>query len=393
MSIKVCIVTFEYPPLVGGVGQSVCRIASMLGEKDFEIHIAFLRKDTTNFDIDVRRTYRTSSEQGKVTVHHIYPLIKQNSSSNAEYYLEASNQIKSLHNKYNFDIFHGFYISESGFLTTMIAKEVNRPVICSIRGSDIKRDIFQKANSHIMWALANADMLTFVSAELMNLAEILVRGIKNKSKIIWNSVSPLEFDNLETPIQFTTMQRPVIGALGQFRQKKGVEFLIEACEKISIPSYTLFLIGDFKEVEKEFWQMELNASRIKDKVVLTGLLPHKQALACLKQVDIFVLPSINEGCPNALLEAMMTEKPIVATRVGAVQEILENHIDAILVHPESSLEIAQALEKIVCDPVLAKSLGANAKKKAFSALSPQVELTNWENCYRELLTGSTAERD
>lgn len=386
MPIKVCIVTFEYPPLVGGVGQSVFRIAKMLSESDFDVHVVFLRKDAIETDSDVRRTHRISSKHGNVIVHNIYPLIKQNTSSSAEYYLEAGNQIKNLHSKYKFDIFHSFYISESGFLTTMIAKEVNRPVVCSIRGSDIKRDIFQKANSHITWALSNADMLTFVSAELLNLAELLVGGIKKKSKIIWNSVSPVEFDKIRIPDQFTAIQGPVIGALGQFRQKKGIEFLIEACEKLSIQNFTLFLIGDFKDVEKEFWQREINASSIKDQIILTGLLPHEQALACLKKVDVFVLPSVNEGCPNALLEAMMAGLPIVATKVGAVHDILEDQIDSILVPPESSIDITQAIEKIVTNLSLAQNLGVNAKKKAFSSLSPKAELDNWEKCYREILS-------
>lgn len=386
MTKNICITTFEYPPLVGGVGQSVYRIANLMSKGDYNVDVAFFRKRGLNIDNEMSRnslikTYR----QNNINVHEIFPLLKNGENSSPEFLLEAGTQLKFLQKKYGYDLFHSFYLSESGFLTTLVARELNRPVVCSIRGSDIRRDIYQRANSHIIWTLENANHLTFVSGELLNLANILVRGVEKKSTVIFNSIDPDDFLGLPVPTIPLAKEKPIIGALGQFRHKKGIEFLLDACELLDGLDFSLLLIGDFKENEKEYWLKELARTKISDRVILTGILPRNEALAYLNLVDIFVLPSTIEGCPNVLLEAMMASKPIIASKVGAICEILQDKVDALLVDPGYPEEIAKALEIILSDSQLAKYLATNSKNKAINNFSPTIEFRQWDNCYKELL--------
>ena len=91
----------------------------------------------------------------------------------------------------------------------------------------------------------------------------------------------------------------------------------------------------------------------------------------LKAFDLFVLPSIKEGMPWTVLEAMAAGLPIVAAKVGGVPEMIENGKSGILVEPQNPQELAAAIKKIIADDNLRKFLGDNAliavKEKFFLA--------------------------
>ncbi|MGB7057517.1 MAG: glycosyltransferase family 4 protein, partial [Geitlerinemataceae cyanobacterium] len=96
-------------------------------------------------------------------------------------------------------------------------------------------------------------------------------------------------------------------------------------------------------------------------------------------------PSLHDGCPNALLEAMMAQRAIVGTNVDAIGEILEDGINGLLVNPRSSEELERALQQLISQPELRQKLGAVAQKTVFQKLNPEVEKQNWANIYQTIL--------
>jgi glycosyltransferase involved in cell wall biosynthesis len=95
-----------------------------------------------------------------------------------------------------------------------------------------------------------------------------------------------------------------------------------------------------------------------------GWLDPEQKARALAEADVFVLPSISEGMPVALLEAMASGLAIVATRVGGVPELLTDDLDASLVRPGEPAELADALGAIAADPERRRRLGAAAAERA-----------------------------
>lgn len=401
MKQKVCITTLEFPPDVGGVGESAYRIARMLLELGYEVHVAVFRAVfRTEREKAQAGEYRRSScqtiEQDGISVHRLQPAIRSTLAKEQDYLSDLYLQLKSLHQHHQFDIFHAFFINETGFITTLLARENAIPAINSVRGADLHKHIFSsQQHGHITWTLANSSWVTFVSKDLMNRARVLVPGLQEKSSAFWNSIAPIDFDSLPTPTLINQLQGTVIGSVGNFRDKKGLEYLLDACRELCTQTeLTLLLVGDFVEKERGYWEQELHNSGISDgasasakgyRVLITGKISRKEALAYLPHMDIFALPSVTDGCPNALLEAMLASRAIVGTTVDAIGEILEDGVDALLVNPCSSEELTAALQTLISQPTLRQHLGIAAQNKAFQQLTPSVEQQHWEWVYQQVL--------
>ena len=199
--MKICITTLEYPPDVGGVGESVKRIGTMLAELDHEVHIVVFHSSRRLEQSDhvTQKGFLTETE-GKLQVHRYQSVSRTGSSSKQDFMSDVYGELRRLHDRLGFDIFHGFYINETGFLTTLLAREVERPVINSIRGADLHRNVFNPQQyGQIEWALQHSDWLTFVSQELEKRAQVLAPSVQGRTSAFWNSIVPIDFGDIARP--------------------------------------------------------------------------------------------------------------------------------------------------------------------------------------------------
>ncbi len=389
---KVCLTVQEFPPEIGGVGESAKRIALLLQELGYEVHVAIFRsvfrKEKKQAQAGKwQRSQCTTHEQDGIKVHRLYPAVRSTIARDQDYSMDLYGQLSILHQQHQFDLFHAFFINETGFLTTMLAKENDLPVINSVRGADLHKHIFDcQQQKQIAWTLENSSWITFVSRRLMKRARLFTPKISHKSSAFWNSIAPIDFDDLPIPTLIHQLNGVVIGTVGNFRDKKGIEYLLDACKILpETVDFTLLFIGNFVLKEMEYWQQELEQSGLSQHIVITGKVSREEALGYLPYLDIFAIPSLNDGCPNALLEAMLAECAIVGTNVDAIGEILEEGVDGLLVNPYSSEELADALTQLINHPLLRQHLGKIAQKKAIKQLSPDVEKENWGKIYSQLL--------
>ena len=395
MSLKVCLTTLEFPPDVGGVGESVFRISQMLIALGFEVHVAVFRavfrEEKADAEVGMfrRASCQTATVNG-VTVHRLKPAVRSSLAKEQDYLCDLYDQLAALHAQYGFDLLHAFFINEMGFLTTLLAQEKHLPVINSIRGADLQKHLFSPQQlSHISWTLANSDWVTFVSQDLMHRARVLVPSIRTKSSAFWNSIAPIDFEGLPQPPLVSHLRGTVIGSSGNFRDKKGLEYLLDACQTLKDQfNITLLLVGDFVEKERVYWEQEVAASGLADCLVITGKVSRTEALSYLPYIDIFAIPSIHDGCPNTLLEAMLAARAIVGTPVDAIGEILDHEADALLVPPASGKALADALNRLIDQPDLRQQLGLAARQKVLQQLSPSTEQQNWQKVYQMVLSRS-----
>jgi L-malate glycosyltransferase len=386
----ICITVQEFPPDVGGVGVSTKRIALLLTELGYQVHVAVFRsvfrkeRKLANAG-EFSRSLCETSIQDSITIHRLYPAVRSTIARDQDYLMDIYGQLTTLYQQYRFDLVHAFFINETGFLTTMLAKENGLPVINSVRGADLHKHIFDsQQQKQIAWTLENSNWTTFVSHDLMHRARLFTPTIISKSSAFLNSISPIDFDNLPTPLLVNKLRGIVIGSVGNFRDKKGIEYLLDACQKIET-EFTLLFVGDFVAKEREYWEQELANSGLKDKIIITGKVSREEALAYLPYMDIFAIPSLNDGCPNALLEAMLAEKAVVGTNVDAIAEIIEDGVNGLLVNPYSSEELSIAIAKLINRPLLRQNFGKLAKQKILQDLNPAIEQANWKEIYDRVL--------
>jgi glycosyltransferase involved in cell wall biosynthesis len=122
---------------------------------------------------------------------------------------------------------------------------------------------------------------------------------------------------------------------------------------------------------------EMIAPDIEKYIIFYGFLENYKAIKNIIQTSrIFILPSISEGMPNSLMEAMALEIPCIASNVGGVSELIDHNVDGLLVEPNNPKKLAELIRLLLEDDKLQKKLGTNARKK-------MVNKFNWDQIIKE----------
>jgi glycosyltransferase involved in cell wall biosynthesis len=174
----------------------------------------------------------------------------------------------------------------------------------------------------------------------------------------------------------------IVGTIANFKPHKGLEFLLEAAATIHIrqPRVRFVLVGDGPlgpQLRRKAAELGLTQT-----VAFAGSRPDALRLASV--FDLFVLPSVTEGLPIALLEAMALAKPVLATAVGGVPEIIEPGVDGLLVPPRDVPALVEGIETLLESPRLRLELGAAARRRA-SSFDIREAVRRMETIYDELV--------
>lgn len=149
--------------------------------------------------------------------------------------------------------------------------------------------------------------------------------------------------------------------VGRLVQAKGIDILLDALAKIE-PHQTVknaIIVGDGPLISS----LRKKAVSLRISHMVTFLGERHDVSQLLQMSRVFVLPSRWEGTPSALLEAMATGLPVVASAVGGITQVIDNGIDGLLVPPEDAQFLGSAIEKALSDKQLAHKLSKNARKK------------------------------
>ncbi len=128
----------------------------------------------------------------------------------------------------------------------------------------------------------------------------------------------------------------------------------------------------------------VDTNGLRESVMFTGF--QMDVSEIIATFDVAVLPSFFEGMGRVILEAMAMEKPVVASRVGGIPDLIEQDVNGLLVRPGDVKELADALEKILSDKRLARKMGREGRKRIKEQFSAQGMVQSIERVYRELLS-------
>jgi L-malate glycosyltransferase len=181
---------------------------------------------------------------------------------------------------------------------------------------------------------------------------------------------------------------PVIGAVSRLAWKKGVRYLLDAVPPLleSLPQLRVVIVGDGplrQELEAQACSLG-----IAERVTFLGSRP--DALSLLPVFDVFVLPSVVEGMSNALLEAMATARPIVATDVGGNSEVVVDGETGLLVAAADPGQMAGAILKLLQAPEMAQEMGAAGRRRVTLHYRVDVMARRIEELYESLLAKRAA---
>ena len=176
---------------------------------------------------------------------------------------------------------------------------------------------------------------------------------------------------------------PLVGCVGKFTEVKGHEHFVRAAALVLAkrPDARFILVGDGpRRAMLEELVEELDVERAVRFAGARGDVP-----GILKALDVFVLPSISEGLPNVVLEAMAAGRPVVASNVGGVPEVVESGSNGLLFEPGDPEAMASSVLRLLDDPALAQQMGRVGETLARERFDIGVVVGRLEETFEELL--------
>jgi len=354
---------------IGGTEKQCVELVKRLNDFDYDISLITLDKNGYLFDCLgslKKRTFQTMFPRGFYHFTFFFKLLK------------LAKLIKRL--KPDIVQTYGFYSAVPGILASKIA---GVPIV--IAG---KRDMSEFLSSRqlkvetALWRIAN---IIIVNAH--NIRRQLVQNFrvcKDKVATIHNGVDT----NFFTPLSVTHKLRSEklqIGMIASFRDQKDHKTFLEAAKVVlQIRSNILFvLIGSGpREMEMKNYTCELG---IEDSVFFCGRRTGDQLVQSVRDLYISVLPSFNEGFPNAILESMACGVPVIANPSGGVEELIDDGITGYLFPYKRPDILAEKILFLLDNTEVGTHIAANARHKVESQFNFDIICGKYQKLYQNLV--------
>lgn len=199
-----------------------------------------------------------------------------------------------------------------------------------------------------------------------------------------NGIDLSPFAQARPILQEEISERPdaLIGLVGRLTPQKGCEYFLRAAQRVLIdfPRTLFVLVGEGPDRRKlEELVRDLN---IAERVIFAG---HREDMpGVYASLDILVLPSINEGLPMTLIEAMAAARPVIATPVGAIPKLIIPEQTGLLVNPRDPVGLAAALGRLISNPDLRHRLGRDGQAWVMRRFSAEAMAQQYAEIYQEV---------
>jgi glycosyltransferase involved in cell wall biosynthesis len=179
----------------------------------------------------------------------------------------------------------------------------------------------------------------------------------------------------------------VVGIIARLVEQKGHRYLIDGFAKAVTENQKLRLLIVGSGALEEELKKQVQEECLQEKVIFTGY--RSDTVDLLNAIDIFAHPSLWEGFGLSVLEAMNMGKPVVATNVSALPELVEDTVTGFLVPPRDASALADALLKLAANPSLRQQMGASGQQRCRSFFSVDRMVQETRSLYAEVLASQT----
>jgi len=282
---------------------------------------------------------------------------------------------------------HGFKPTFLGFFARIFCKI---KWICFMHGTT-KEDLKVRFYNFIDNFLQQAAHRTVIVSEAQR--NVLYGGSNtNRVKVLHNAVdleSPMPISSHGTRYVREKLNLPkeckALVAVGRLSPEKGMDVLLDAFALLvqQVDNIHLLLVGEGQE--RLALEAQVERLALKGMVHFAGYT--KTPGDYVTVADVLVLPSRSEGIPNAVLEAMAIGKPVVASAVGGVPEIIEDGVSGRLVPPERADLLAKAMAEVLLDQNVYHRFIFEGKRRVQKCFSIQARISKMQSLYSEVLTG------
>jgi glycosyltransferase involved in cell wall biosynthesis len=362
---RVCMVAPLYHPSQGGVGKQAKLLTERLAAEGVTVMVITRRMKglpPAIFPPEVR-VFRAWSL--KPYLHTFEDVTLANILVSLSFCLSCA--LLLVHNRREYTIVHFHGASLPLVICLPLLKLMRKRVVAKVAGTlgteaGALRDRYCGLGNLLIRLLRRVDRFIATSSEIAT--GLLHDGFSQETIVripnfIQTESYPPVASDLKTQKKKAAGLRsgPIVTYSGRFITSKGLAYLLGAWQVLASrqPTASLLLLGDGPLLA----DMRRLAAELKilDRVDFRGHLADVREY--LQATDIFVLPSLQEGMPNSLLEAMAAALPVVATNIGGVRDVLDHGQNGWLVAPRDAAALAAGLETLLGDVRLARKLAAN----------------------------------
>ncbi|MBS3109543.1 glycosyltransferase family 4 protein [Candidatus Woesearchaeota archaeon] len=314
--------------------------------------------------------------------------------------------VRRLARKNKYALIHAHWAVPQGYIANRVKQGLGTKYVVTVHAGDV----FPLRNSFFRHfakkAIRNADHCTANSTYTAEkIRSLFGKGNNKENNTDSPTVSPEIIPMGVDFSMFSRKSRPnmkarlgiagkMILSVGRLAEKKGISYLLEAMPAVikSNKNAKLVIVGDGPE--KKILQDKAEGLRISKSVIFTGKVRNELLPSYYSSADVFVLPSIiaeggdTEGLGVVLLESIAAGTPVVASNVGGIPDIVKNGKTGLLVPQKKPQLLALAINRILKNNSLAKSLAKNGLVHIRQAYSWEKIASRFAKAFKQVLTTS-----
>lgn len=277
-------------------------------------------------------------------------------------YIAIRNLIRDIYRRFPFDIIYSNALIPSGYASCKLAQNLRLPVICCVGESTIIH------SKKVAYVLTNSTRIVSTSRNSRDqLLEIVCP--RERIEVIYRGADTEVFKPLDVNLELKRkLSLPddslVITFVGWLINRKGVFDLVNAFSVVAtrLSKAYLLIIGDGPE--RSNLEALLKRTGIEKRVIFTGLVKNEEMPSYYSITDVMAFPSYAEGLPNAVVEAVACGKPVVATNVGGIPEVVIPEVDGFLIKVGDIEGLYSYIMRVLTDRALMRRLGQGGRKIA-----------------------------
>ena len=295
--------------------------------------------------------------------------------------VSVKNYIEQVIKEFQPDVIHlNASVGGSAFVFLLMMNLFNVPIILTAYSPYLLEGKFSPIIEKI---ISKVDRVCCISNWVLNEMKQYLPLFQEKFRLVYCGLSMPEVSPL--PLSFSD---PILLVLGRLSKEKGFDVAIKAFSllKKQGSSARLLIAGggvERPELEKLVVDLGLSSS-----VTFKGVLTQEQALSVFNQATIVIVPSIIESFGLVILEAMQMQRPVIASRVEGIPEVVVDGETGILVPMRDPHSLCNAIEDILRAPDKGIHMGINGRSRAEKAFSLHSYVLQYEELYKELILTS-----
>jgi glycogen(starch) synthase len=298
---------------------------------------------------------------------------------NVRQLVEARRQVSRIKRSFAADLVHLNSVGPSGLFHLQTHEAHPAPLLVTLQ-IEIPPSETVGRSTLFTQLLRSTNWVTGVSAAVLDQARGLEPRIIPRSSLIYNFLA--EPPLLPTPLP---VEAPRLLCLGRLTPQKGFDLAVTAFATVrrSFPNARLIIAGDGKE--RTLLEQQAVQLGVKEVVDFLGWVAPDTVPSLLNTATLVLMPSRFEGLPVVALQAELMARPIIATRIGGLSEIVVQEETGLLVEPEDSSSLAEAIVTLLTHPETAMRMGLAARRRAQAMFNMTQCVDAYDTLYQALI--------